>query len=166
MVTTLTYTPWGWTHDIEEVADGVLRVATPSHGGLKLSRERWNELPVMVRQKMLNQTFAEEDCEDPIVRTLLGLGDDRTRELALTIAGYFDPYYPALPYLRDCPPNLHWHAVSYRNGYRSDPFGRFDTRLEAESFVGDAGITRAYGRLEAAECSRSLPLCMAEGVGP
>ena len=44
-------------------------------------------------------TFAEEDCEEPIARTLLGLGDERERELALKIAGYFDRYAPALPFL-------------------------------------------------------------------
>ena len=43
--TTVTYTPWGWAHDIEELAEGVWRVWTPSHGGLKLSRERWDSLP-------------------------------------------------------------------------------------------------------------------------
>ena len=42
---TLVSTPWGWTHDIEELAEGVWRVWTPSHGGLKLSRERWAESP-------------------------------------------------------------------------------------------------------------------------
>ena len=40
MQTTM-HTPWGWTQDIEELAEGVWRVTTPSHGGLKLSRERW-----------------------------------------------------------------------------------------------------------------------------
>ena len=166
VTTTLTCTPWGWTHDIEELAEGVLRVSTPSHGGLKLSLERWKELPAEVREAMFNQTFAEEDCEEPIVRTLLGLGDDRTRDLALTVAGYFERYSAALPYLRDYPPGLHCHAVSYRNGQRSDPFGRFDTRIEAESFVGDAEMVRAYGRLEAVECGSSLPLCLTEGDSP
>ena len=166
MNTAPTYTPWGWTQDIEELAEGVWRVTTPSHGGLKLSRERWNELPSEVREAMHTPTFAEEDCEEPIVRTLLGLGDDRTREMALTIVGYFERYAPALPYLRDCPPGVHCHAVSYRNGRRSDPFGRFDTRMEAESFVGDADMARVYGRLEAVECSLSVPLCMAEGGRP
>ena len=98
--TTVTYTPWGWTQDIEELAEGVLRVSTPSHGGLRLSRERWDSLPAQVRDAMLMPTFAEEDCEESIVRTLLGLGDDRDRELALTVAGYFDRYSPALPHLR------------------------------------------------------------------
>ena len=166
VTTTLTYTPWGWTQDIEELGEGVWRVTTPSHGGLKLSRERWNELPAVVRQTMFHQTFAEEDCEEPMVRTLLGLGDDRTRELALTVAGYFERYAPVLPYLRDCPPGVHCHAVSCRNGHRSDPFGRFDTRVEAESFVGDSEMARTYGRLETVECSQSLPLCMAEGGRP
>ena len=166
VTTTLTYTPWGWTQDIEELTEGVWRVTTPSHGGLKLSREWWQELPAVVRETMLNQTFAEEDCEEPIVRTLLGLGDERDREMALTVAGYFGRYAAALPYLRDCLPAHHYHAVCYRNGHRSDPFGRFDTRIEAESFVGDAEIMPTYGRLEAVECSRSLPLCMTEGGGP
>ena len=163
VTTTLTYTPWGWTQDIEDLAEGVWRVTTPSHGGLKLSRERWNELPPAVRDTMLTETFAEEECEESIVLMLLGLGDDGTRELALTVAGYFERYAPALPFVRDCSPGIHYHTTCYRNGHRSDPFGRFDTRVEAESFVGDAETVRTYGRLEAVECSRSLPLCMVEG---
>ena len=166
MTTTLTHTPWGWTQDIEEIAEGVWRVTTPSHGGLKLSRERWNELPAAVRDTMLTETFTEEDCEEPIVRTLLGLGDDCIRELALTVAGYFRRYAPALPYLRDRPPGVHFHAVSYRNGHRFDPFGQFDTRTEAESFTNDPDMVGKYGRMKAVECSRSLPLCITEGGRP
>ena len=166
MNTTPTYTPWGWTREIKELAEGVWRVTTPSHGGLKLSREQWSELPTEVRDAMITPTFAEEDCEEPIVRTLLGLGDDRDREMALTVAGYFERYSPALLYLRDCLPARHFHAVCYRNGHGTEPVGRFDTRLEAESFVGDVETVRAYGRLEAVECSGILTLCMAEGGGP
>ena len=69
-MTTTTYTPWGCTHDVEVLVEGVQRVSTPSHGGLKLSRERWDELPAAVREAMYTPTFAEEDCEEPIVRTL------------------------------------------------------------------------------------------------
>jgi len=93
------YTPWGYPQDIEELAEGIWRVSTAGHGGLKLSRERWEELPDVVRDTFLNATFAEGDCEEPIARTLLGLGDERERELALKIAGYFDRYSPALPFL-------------------------------------------------------------------
>ena len=161
---TLISTPWGWTHDVEELAEGILRVTTPSHGGLKLSRERWRELPAAVRATMLNPTFAEEDCEEPIVRLLLGVGDDRDREMALIVADYFDRYAPALPFIRHYPPGIHYHVFFYWGGYGSDPFERFDTRIEAESFAGDPEMVRKYGRMEHIECSQTRPLCLAEGA--
>ena len=163
MTTNVTYTPWGWTKNVVELDEGVWRVSTPSHGGLKLSRERWDSLPAELRDAMYTQTFAEEDCEEPIVRTLLGLGDECEREMSLKVAGYFDRYAPALPYLRDCPPGIHHHAVSYWRGYGTDLFERFDTCIEAESFANDPEMVRKYGRMEAVECSRTLPLCRAEG---
>ena len=94
------HTPWGWPQDITELAEGIWRVSTAGHGGLKLSRERWEELPDVVRDTFINPTYAEEDCEEPIARTLLGIGDERERELALRVAGRFHRYAPALPYLR------------------------------------------------------------------
>ena len=100
MTETTMHTPWGWTQDVEELAEGVWRVSTAGHGGLKLSRERWDSLPAAVRNAMLNPTFAEEDCEEPIVRTLLDIGDHRDREMALRVAGCFERYAPALPHLR------------------------------------------------------------------
>ena len=163
---TLISTPWGWTKNVVELAEGILRVTTPSHGGLKLSRERWDELPAAVRDAMLNPTFAEEDCEEPIVRLLLGVGGDRDREMALTVAGYFDRYTPALPFIRHYPPGLHYHAFFYWGDYGSDPFERFDTRIEAESFVADPEMVRKYGRMEHIECSRTRPLCLADGGRP
>ena len=163
---TLVSTPWGWTHDVEELAEGVWRVWTPSHGGLKLSRKRWAEIPACVRSAMFTPTFAEEDCEEPIVRTLLGLGDDNEREMALKVAGYFDRYAPALPHLRDCPPGIHYHAIAFSGGLCTDPFGRFDTRIEAESFTGDAEMVRAYGRMEAIECTGTRPLCLGKAGRP
>ena len=100
MTSTTLHTPWGPAQEIVELAEGVLRVSTASHGGLKLSPERWAELPAEVRNLMLNPTFAEEDCEEPIVKTLLGLGDEWERGWALAIAGYFGRYVPALPHLQ------------------------------------------------------------------
>ena len=164
-MTTATYTPWGWTRDVVELAEGVLRVTTPRHGGLKLSRERWTELPAAVRNAMLHKTFAEEDCEEPIVRTLLGVDDDRDREMALTVAGYFDRYALALPFIRRHPPGLHHHAVSHLGGLATDPSERFDTRVEAESFANDPEMVRRYGRMEAVECTRTDAACRAEGGG-
>ena len=153
--TTLTYTPWGWTKDIVELAEGVWRVSTPSHGGLKLSRERWDELPAKLREAMYTQTFAEEDCEEPIVRTLLGLGDCGERELAFKVAGYFDRYSSALPHLRAAAPGPHYHVIAYWGGYGTDPFERFDTREEAEAFACNGDNLRDHGRLEAIECERN-----------
>ncbi len=155
VTTTLTYTPWGWTHDVEELADGVLRVSTPSHGGLKLSRERWDSLPTEVRDAMYTPTFAEEDCEESIVRTLLGLGDDRDRAMALTVAGYFDRYSPALPFIRNYPPGVHYHTTTYRNGHGAEPLGRFDTRVEAETFANDPDTVDKYGRWRPSSAARS-----------
>ncbi len=166
MTETLVYTPWGWTKDIEKLAEGVWRVTTPGHGGLKLSRERWNELPAAVRETMLNPTFAEEDCEEPIVRLLLDVGDDRDREMALTVAGYFERYAPALPFIRGYPPGLHYHVFIYWDTYGTESFERFDTRVEAESFAVDPEMVRKYGRMEAIECTRTRPLCLPEGERP
>ena len=53
MTGTRMHTPWGYPQDIEELAEGVWRVSTASHGGLKLSRERWEELPDLVRDSFL-----------------------------------------------------------------------------------------------------------------
>lgn len=157
MRTTTMHTPWGPPQDIEELAEGVLRVSTAGHGGLVLTHERWNELPAAVRDTMLNATFAEEDCEEPIVKTLLGIGDDRDREMALKVAGYYDSYAPALPYLRDRAP--HYHVVAHLGGYATDPIGRFDTTEEAEAFADT-------GRRRAVPCEASLPLCRGRGCRP
>ncbi len=83
MPKTPTHTPWGWTREIQELAEGVLRVTTAGHGGLKLSRERWEEIPAAVRNTTLTPLYAEEDCEESIVRSLLGVGSERDRETAL-----------------------------------------------------------------------------------
>ena len=163
---TATYTPWGWTREVEDLGEGVWRVATPSHGGLKLSRERWDELPAEVQDAMYTPTFAEEDCEEPIVRTLLGLGDDRDREMALTVAGYFDRHLPALPFIRNHPPGLHYHVLSQQGGNGSNPLERFDTRVEAETFINDPDTVGRYGRMEAVECIRTHPLCPPAEVKP
>ena len=155
MKATTIHTPWGWSQDTLELAEGVWRVSTAGHGGLKLSRERWHELPDLVRGSFLNPCFAEEDCEEPIARTLLGLGDERERELAIRIAGYFDRYAPALPSLREVSPGPHYHVIAYWGGYGTDPFGRFDTNEEAEAFAAETGNVRDYGRMEAIECGNA-----------
>ena len=163
---TTMHTPWGPPQDIEELAEGVWRVSTASHGGLWLSRERWNALPACVRGALFTATFAEEDCEEPIVRTLLGLGGEGEREMALKVAGYFDRYAPALPHLRAAAPGPHYHVIASWGGHETDPYGRFDTREEADAFAGDRDRRRDSGKMEAVACSRARPLCLAEGGRP
>lgn len=152
MTATIMHTPWGEPQDIEELAEGIWRVETAGHGGLKLTRERWQEMPNSVRDAFLNPTFAEEDCEEPIARTLLGIGDASDRELALKVAGYFDRYAPALPFLREIAAGPHYHVVAFSGGHATDPFGRFDTGEEAEAYASDADSLRDHGRMEAIEC--------------
>ena len=101
MTKTRIHTPWGWSQEIQELEKGIWRVYTASHGGLKLSRERWDELPDLVRDSFITPTFAEEDCEEPIAMTLLGLGNSRDLELAVKVAGCFDRYALALPHLKN-----------------------------------------------------------------
>ena len=101
MTGTRMHTPWGYPQDIEELAEGVWRVSTAGHGGLKLSRERWEELPDLVRDSFLTPTYAEEDCEEPIARTLLGIGDERDSESSPSRwRAISTATLPALPYLR------------------------------------------------------------------
>ena len=153
------HTSWGHPQETLELAEGVWRVSTASHGGLKLSRERWEELPDVVRDSFITATFAEEDCEEPIAMTLLKLGNGRDLELALQVARSFPRYAPALSYLRATVHGPHYHVISYWAGLCTDPFERFDTRIEAESFVGDAEMVEDYGKMEAVECNQALPRC-------
>ena len=101
MTGTTIHTPWGPPQGVEHLAEGVWRVSTASHGGLMLGPDRWAAIPAAVQDTMLNPTFAEEDCEEPIIRTILGLGDHRDREIALRMAGHFQRYAPALTHLQE-----------------------------------------------------------------
>ena len=65
MPKTLTHTPWGWTREIQELAEGVLRVTTAGHGGLKLSRERWEELPAAVRTRCSPRCMRRRTARNP-----------------------------------------------------------------------------------------------------
>ena len=100
MTGTTIHTPWGPPQDVEELAEGVWRVSTASHGGLMLGPDRWAAIPAAVQDTMLNPTFAEEDCEEPIIRTILGLGGHRDREIALRVTEYFQRYAPSLTHLQ------------------------------------------------------------------
>ena len=116
MTETKMHTPWGYPQDIEELDKGIWRVYTASHGGLKLSRERWDELPDLVRDSFITPAFAEEDLEEPIAMTLLGLGNGRELEMALNVANCFPRYAPALPHLREIAPELYGQTPPGKGG--------------------------------------------------
>jgi len=61
LATRLKHTPWGWIKedDFETIVDGIQSVSTPSHGGIKLSRERNAQVPDYMRCK---SGWYEEDC--------------------------------------------------------------------------------------------------------
>ena len=56
----ITDTPWGAPDLVEELADGIVQVVTPSHGGIHLSAERLLRMPE--RQRTFDGWY-EEDCE-------------------------------------------------------------------------------------------------------
>ena len=147
--TTLMYTPWGWTQDVEELADGVLRVSTSSHGGLKLSRDRWAELPVEVRKAMLTPTFAEEDCEEPIVRTLLGVGKRPREGICIEGSGLLRPVRFRAPTLASSP----WREAAQARRERGKvmtttqarPRSLASTTTKLQTEIGNLYVTVSVG---------------------
>ena len=92
--------PWGDVQEKERIGEGVTFVATGSHGGLMLAEDAQKRLPREVRDCFINgHAWAEEDCEAPIVLTLLGLSKE-TGRAALYIARQFERYRPCLPHLQ------------------------------------------------------------------
>jgi hypothetical protein len=61
-------TPWGRPDTIQNVADGLLIVSTPSHGGILVSAERLASMSDYMRKPLYAGQFAcyEEDCEWPM----------------------------------------------------------------------------------------------------
>lgn len=57
-------TPWGKADYVKELAEGVVTVSTPGHGGIKLSRTRNKAIPVGLRNQ---DAWYEEDAESYIV---------------------------------------------------------------------------------------------------
>ena len=101
------HTPWGHADYAEQIAEGLVVVRTPSHGGLRLSAERWSELPEDVTATFSLTRWAEEDCEAPIAIALLGVdprphlswGPEEFAAHARRIASHYELYAPALAHL-------------------------------------------------------------------
>jgi len=52
--------PWGRIHHLKEVAEGILKASTASHGGIKLSSGRNRQMPAAFK---VAGGWYEEDCE-------------------------------------------------------------------------------------------------------
>jgi hypothetical protein len=82
------YSPWGKVDNQRVVAEGVLCVSTPSHGGVKLDRKRNALIPAYMRAK---SGWYEEDCQWSIPYVILKLGSQEQQEQALKT---FRSWYP------------------------------------------------------------------------
>ena len=62
-------TPWGAAQHVREVAPGITRYDTASHGGYHLSSERVAEMPEPLRkfQPWAGPNWYEEDCDWAVV---------------------------------------------------------------------------------------------------
>ena len=98
MTTNPMYTPWGWTTGHRVACRGRLESldAEPRRAEAQ-PRAVGRNTPPKSGTPCSHQTFAEEDCEEPIVRTLLGLADEQEREMAVRVADYFERYAPRAP---------------------------------------------------------------------
>ena len=97
-------TPWGIAEHVEELSDGLFAVSTASHGGLRLMERVQKRLTPDVLDTFRNgPNWAEEDCEAPIVLTLLGLASAGQKRVALAVSMQYQRYRPALARLEEDP---------------------------------------------------------------
>ena len=64
--------PWGRVEDATRIGPEVMKVSTPSHGGLYVTGAAAQAVPAKVWDCMINgRGWAEEDCEEAIILALL-----------------------------------------------------------------------------------------------
>ncbi|OCI32873.1 DUF7007 domain-containing protein [Oerskovia enterophila] len=80
-------TPWGPVQHLVHVADGIVEVGTGSHGGMKLSPQRNQQVPTALRT---SSGWYEEDCEAQIV--LMTFPDEYAASRARERRGNNDPW--------------------------------------------------------------------------
>lgn len=64
-------TPWGRADHVEQLAEGIWHVATPSHGGLFVDEPYRSQMPLSWREATFNgqgkRGWFEEDCDWALV---------------------------------------------------------------------------------------------------
>ena len=98
------HSPWGWIESAGIIAPGISQVATPSHGGVKLSAELNRRIPAEWRRE---GGWYEEDCEWSIafafLRDEILQGSDETAKRIVsdgtalrTLKGWYPTIYKYL----------------------------------------------------------------------
>lgn len=55
--------PWGRIQDVRKIADGISWISTAGHGGFRLSKTRYEQMPEYLRAcSFTRDQFFEEDC--------------------------------------------------------------------------------------------------------
>jgi hypothetical protein len=102
-------TPWGHPDTVKEIAPGIIRYDTPSHGGYYVSPERVLTMPKPLRdfKPFAGQNWYEEDCDWAIVALAFPqfFPDEYQEEALATIKGY--------------KPDLHKQVIAMRSEGRS-----------------------------------------------
>jgi hypothetical protein len=105
-------TPWGRSDHEREIAPGILEVSTPSHGGLYLDAQRWQELTRSFAFKpFAGPQWLEEDCDFvfAVIRWPEFFDPDTVHSCVRTVqapfvagyAGQFDNYGGARAWLEE-----------------------------------------------------------------
>jgi len=82
------FTPWGVCDGVEHLADGIVFVSTPSHGGFWLNNERIGQLPEGYQPFTGELRWAEEDCDALMLACFFDLPDAEP-ERCQRMADYF-----------------------------------------------------------------------------
>ena len=57
------FTPWGQPDTVTNIAEGITHYTTSSHGGYKVSKALYAQMPAHLRQcSFTNDNWFEEDC--------------------------------------------------------------------------------------------------------
>lgn len=86
-------TPWGPSQTSEEIAPGIVRHNTASHGGYYLSPERVAEMPMALRsfKPFAGSNWYEEDCDWAVVALAFPQFFPLVKREALATLKHFQP---------------------------------------------------------------------------
>lgn len=89
--------PWGTVQYGRVLADGIVRVGTAGHGGVRISPQRLTQMPPALR--LGRQQWFEEDCEASLVDWAfhddLGLSAEQTAYAERVVRDYFPEQWEA-----------------------------------------------------------------------